>query len=214
VSVLNIDPQTPVKVDLGGGSIILQAITGGIRTVTVDVQSLSFGELTGSAHIVATNVPLDSAKPLDKLGIVFTISEDNVRTLGKFLSGLDLKQIDVGKGVIRIGTEFNLIFFTIPVSVDLKPSAKDGGISFEPKTVILAGNEISVADLRANPQFRALAGDLLKSQQVCVASYLPKALTISDVHVSHSNLVVTINGDGTALGGSGLSTLGSCPAAK
>ncbi len=214
VSVLHIDPKTPVKVDLGGGSIILQAITGGIRTVTIDIQSLSFGELTGAAHIVATNVPLDSAKPLDTLGIRFTIGQDNVRTLGKYLSGLDLKQIDVGKGVIRIGSEFTVLFFTIPVSVDLEPSAQDGGIAFEPKTVILAGNEISVADLRANPQFRALAGDLLNSQQVCVADFLPKALTITDVHVSQSNLVVTIKGDGTALGGPGLSTLGSCPAAK
>lgn len=214
IKVLGVDPKTPVKVDLGGGSILLQAATGGIDKVTVDVASLTFGDLSGAAHIVATNVPLDSSKPLDKLGITVTIGQDNVRKLAKFLSGLDLKQIDVGNGVITIGTEFNVIFFTIPVSVALEPSAKDGGISFDPKTVTLGGNKISVADLRANPQFSALAGDLLKSQQVCVATYLPKALSIDAVKVSGSNLVLSIDGDGTALGGSGLSTYGTCPAAK
>jgi hypothetical protein len=212
--VLGIDPKTPVQVDLGGGSIILQAITGGVDEVKVHVASVSFGELSGAADIVATNVPLDTSQPLDTLGIVLTIPQDNVRKLAKFLSGLQLTRIDVGKGVIRIGTDLTVLFFTVPVSVDLQPSAKDGGINFDPKTVILAGSEISVADLRASPQFSALAGDLLNSQQVCVASFLPKALTIDDVRVSGTELVVSINGDGTALGGAGLSTLGACPAGK
>ncbi|MEO8095034.1 MAG: DUF2993 domain-containing protein [Pseudolysinimonas sp.] len=211
IRVLGVDPKTPVDVDLGTGSIIVQAITGGIDTVTVDVPTLSFGALTGAAHIVATNVPLDSSKPLDKLGIVLTISQDNVRKLGTFLSGLDLKKIDVGNGVITIGTEFSIFIFTIPVSVDLEPSAKDGGIVFDPKTITLNGNDISVADLRANPEFSLLAGDLLKSQQVCVATYLPKALTVDTVQVVKTDLVVTIDGNGTALGGSGLSTNGTCP---
>ncbi|MCU1580133.1 MAG: hypothetical protein JWP19_2337 [Rhodoglobus sp.] len=214
IRVLGIDPKTPVQVDLGGGSIILQAITGGVDEVKVHVASLSFGELSGAADIVATNVPLDSSRPLDKLGIVLTIPQDNVRKLAKYLSGLQLTQIDVGKGVIRIGTDLSVLFFTVPVSVDLQPSAKDGGINFDPKTVVLGGTEISVADLRANPQFAALAGDLLNSQQVCVAGFLPKALTIDDVRVSGTNLVISINGDGTALGGPALSTLGACPAGK
>jgi hypothetical protein len=214
IRVLGIDPKTPVQVDLGSGSIILQALTGSIGEVKVHVASLSFGELSGAADIVATNVPLDSTRQLGTLGIVVTIPQDNVRKLAKFLSGLELKQVDVGNGVIRIGTDLTVLFFTVPVSVDLQPSAKDGGISFDPKTVILGGSEISVADLRANPQFSALAGDLLNSQQVCVAGFLPKALTIDDVHVSGTDLVVSINGDGTALGGPGLSTLGACPAGK
>lgn len=214
VKVLGLDPKTPVQVDLGGGSMILQAITGGIDTVTVDVPALSFGELSGAAHLVATNVPLDGSKPLDELGITLTVSQDNVRKLGKFLSGADLKQIDVGDGVITIGTDFTVVFFTVPVSVGLEPSAKDGGINFDPKTITLGSNTISVADLRGNPQLSALAGDLLKSQQVCVAQYLPTDLAVDDVHVSGSDLVVGINGDGATLGGAGLSTLGTCPAAN
>ena len=214
IEVLKLDPSTPVDVDLGSGSILLQAAGGAIHTVDVTVQKLDFGDLSGSATIKATEVPLDAAKPLKTLDISMTIPQENVRKLASSLSGSQLKQIDVGNGVITIGTEFNIIFFTIPVSVDLVPSAKDGGISFDPKTVKLGDQDISVADLRASPEFSALAGDLLNSQTVCVASYLPTALKIVDVHVSHSDLVVGINGDGAALGGPGLSTVGTCPAAK
>lgn len=211
ITVLKLDPKTPVDVDLGSDSIILQAITGGIDRVIVDVPAVSFGELSGAAHIVATDVPFDSSKPLDTLAITVTISQENVRKLAKFLSGLDLNKIDVGNGVITIGTDLNFLFFTVPVAVDLAPSAKDGGISFDPKTVKLGDNEITVADLRGNPEVSALAGDLLNSQQLCVASYLPKALTVDDVRVVKTDLVVTIDGDGTALAGNELSTNGTCP---
>lgn len=214
IEVLKLDPATPVDVDLGPGSILLQAAFGAIHTVDVTVPKLDFGDLSGSATITATEVPLDSAKPLKTLDISMTIPQENVRKLASSLSGSQLKQIDVGNGVITIGADFTVLFFTIPVSVDLAPSAANGGIVFDPKTIKLGDQDISVADLRANPEFSALAGDLLKSQTVCVASYLPTALKVVDVHVAHSDLVVGINGDGAALGGPGLSTLGTCPAAK
>ena len=213
IQVLKLDPATKVDVDLGGGSVILQALRGSIDEVTVDVAELSFGDITGSAVITAAGVPLDGAQPVDKLGIVATVSETNVRKLASFMSGIELKTIELGDGVITASTEFNVLgFFVIPVSVDLVPSAVDGGISFDPKTITLAGEDISVADLRASPEFAGIAGQFLQSQDFCVASSLPKALTITDVDVVGSNLVIAINGDGTALGGPGLSELGVCKA--
>jgi len=211
VEVLALDSATDVDVDLGGGSLILQALGGSINSVTVDVAELSFGDITGSALITATGVPLDSAEPVDTLGIVATVSEANVRKLSSFMSGIELKTIELGDGVISATTEFDILgFFVIPISVDLVPSAVNGGISFDPKTIILAGEEISVADLRASPEFAGLASQFLQSQTFCVASSLPKALTITDVDVVGSDLVIAINGDGTALAGPELSELGVC----
>lgn len=212
VEVLKIDPATPVEVDLGEGSVLLQAARGALDQVDVQVDSLTFGELTGSASISARTVPLDSSKPVEKLGIVLSVTEANVRKLSGFISGVDLDSIELGNGLIRLGTDFEVLFVTIPVAVDLAPSADDGGISFEPKTIVLGDQEISVADLRASPQFRALAGDLLNSRDFCVASYLPEALTIDDVTVVGSDLVVSIDGDGTALSDPALAALGVCPA--
>lgn len=212
IEVLALDPATPVDVDLGGGSVILQAIRGSIDEVTVDIDQLAFGDVTGSAVLTAADVPLDSSKPVGQLGIQVTVSEENVQKLAGFMSGTELKSIELRDGLIRVATEFNLIFFTIPVSVDLAPSAAEGGIAFEPQTILLGDEPISVADLRNSPEFSALAGSLLNTQVFCVASYLPKALAIDDVDVVGTDLVVSINGDGAALGGPDLSTKGTCPA--
>ncbi len=211
VSVLHLPETTPVKVTLGEGSIILQALSGAIREVDVEAQDVTFGELTGDAVIHATKVPLDGSKPVDTLDITVTIDEENVRTLAGSLSGLELNSIELQDGVIAIGTEFNIFnFIVIPVAVDLAPAAKDGAITFDPVTIYLGEDPISVADLRDSPEFSSFAGDLLKTQTVCVANSLPQALTVVDVQVVGSDLVVKVNGDGTPLSGPGLSTMGVC----
>lgn len=212
VSVLALPEDTPVQVTLGEGSIILQALSGAIREVNVSAQDVTFGQLTGDAEIAATRVPLDGTQPVDTLDISVTIDEENVRTLAGSLSGLELNSIELQEGVIAIGSEFNILnFIVIPVAVDLAPAAEDGAITFDPVTIYLGDDPISVADLRNSPEFSSLAGDLLRTQTVCVADSLPQALTVVDVQVVGSDLVVRVNGDGTALSGPGLSTMGTCP---
>jgi hypothetical protein len=212
IQVLALPKDTPVDVELGSGSVILQALSGSIREVTVGIDTLTVGPITGSARLVATDVPLDAAAPLSTLGIVVTIPENEVRKLAGNFSGLELKSIDVGDGVIAVGTEVNILgFLIIPIGIDLAPAAVEGGISFDPQVIRVGKDEISVADLRASPEFSAIAGDLLRSQDFCVASSLPRALTITDVAVSGSSLVVTLSGDGAVLGGEEMSTMGECP---
>ena len=213
VRVLHLEPNTPVAVDLGSGSILLQAASGVIDEVKIHVDTVTFGEITGSAEIRATKVPLDLTKPLDTLGITVTVSEENVKKLACSLSGTALTSIELTKNVIRVGTDLQLLFLSLPVQVDLLPTATASGIGFEPQSIVLGTNTISVADLQAS-QFSGLAGDLLKTRVVCVASSLPQALTISDVDVVGKNLVIIVTGDGTALGGPDLATNGSCPAAN
>ncbi len=211
VEVLKLDPAAKVDVDLGSGSVLLQAARGALDQVNVHVDTITFGDISGEAQITATQVPLDSSKPLDKLGIQVTVTEENVTKLSGFLSGIDLKTIELKDGLIRIGTDFSFLFISVPVSVDLNPTAKDGGINFDPVTILLGEQQISVADLRGNPQFSALAGDLLRSRDFCVAGFLPQALTLDTVQVVGTTLVVGIDGDGTALSDPALSTLGTCP---
>jgi hypothetical protein len=213
VDVLQLDPAADVVVDLGTGSVLLQAARGAIDEVDVQVDTITFGEISGAARITATEVPLDSSKPVDVLDIEVTVTEENVKKLSGFMSGIELTSIDIENELIRIGTEFSVVFFTVPVSVDLQPTAQDGGINFDPVTILLGDDEISVADLRASPEFSAIAGDLLASRDFCVASFLPQALTIDRVDIVGTDLVLGIDGDGTALSDPALSTLGTCPAA-
>lgn len=211
IEVLALPADTPVDVTLGEGSIILQALSGAINEVDVTADRLTFGELTGDASVHAEKVPLDGSIPVDRLRITMTIAEDDVRALAGSLSGLELKSIELQDGVIAIGTEFNILgFFVVPVAVDLAPGASEGGITFDPVTIYLGEDQISVADLRNSPEFSAFAGDLLRTQTVCVAGSLPQALTVDDVQVLGTDLVVSVNGDGVALADPRLSTMGTC----
>lgn len=212
IEVLKLDKNTEIAVGLGSGSILLQAISGSVNDVTVDIPELELGEISAGASVTAAGVPLDMSKPVEKLGITVTVTEEQAQKLKTFLSGIDLTSIELGSGVISVGTDFDVFgLLKVPVSVDLAPSATEGGIAFDPETIVLDGNPISVQDLRDNPLVSALAGQLLASRTFCVAEYLPQALTLTDVDVVGETLVLKINGDGTALGGPEISTMGVCP---
>jgi hypothetical protein len=209
LTALKLDPATPVDVDLGDGSLLLQALAGRVNDVTVGIDTLTVGEVTGSAVLTARGVPLNESQPVEELGAVVTISEASVQQLSEYLSGIDLDSIELGRGVITVGTELSILFITLPVTVDLVPSAVDGAVRFTPETITLDDQNISVDDLRNNPIIGGLAGSLLNSQDFCVAASLPAALVVTDVQVVASDLVVTITGDGASLGE--LGTTGTCP---
>ncbi|WP_179691834.1 LmeA family phospholipid-binding protein [Salinibacterium xinjiangense] len=211
VAALKLDPNAAVDVNLGDGSILLQAAAGSLDDLRVHIPDFVLGEVTGEAEITATGVPIDTSKPLGTMGIEVTIDEANVQKLSGYLSGVDLTSIELRDKFIRIGTNIDVLLTNIPVAVDLAPSATDGGISFEPVTVLLGDQQVSVADLRAIPGISGIVGNLLGSRTVCVASYLPRGLTVEDVTVVGTDLVVSINGDGVALEGAGFSQQGTCP---
>lgn len=211
IETLKLDPKAQVEVNLGDGSILLQAMAGSIDNLSVHIPAFTLGEVTGKAEITATGVPIDSAKPLKKMSIAVTVTEANVKKLSGYLSGTELASIELRDKFIRIGTSINIFFASIPVEVDLSPSATGGGISFEPVTVLLGNQQLSVADLRAIPGISGIVGTLLGSRTVCVASYLPQGMKVDGVKVAGTNLVISINGDGVALDSATLSARGTCP---
>lgn len=213
VDALTLDPATEVDVDLGDGSILLQAAVGTLDNLSVTIPTLKLGEVSGQAALTATAVPIDLTKPLGTMNIEVTVDEANVRNLSAYLSGATVTSIELTNNLIRVGSEVDILFATVPVAVDLAPSADGGGVSFTPVNVLVGSEQISVDDLRAIPGIGDVASTLLTSRDFCVASYLPQALAIRDVRVVGKNLVVSLNGDGATLGGPGLSTMGTCPTA-
>src|SRR5690606_17946834 len=81
IAVLGLEPDADISVDLGGGSIILQALTGRVAVVDVEVPELAFGELQGAATVHAESVPLDQNAPVERLDIRFTMLEEHIEPL-------------------------------------------------------------------------------------------------------------------------------------
>lgn len=210
IAVLGLPADAEVDVDLGGGSIILQALTGRVAQVDVGVPEVAFGELSGAATVRAEGVPLDANAPVDSLDIRFEMTEEALAPLADNISGLELQSLTLEEPQIFAATEFDLFGFLLPISMGLEPGAQDGRVTFTPTTVRIGEDEYSAGELAENPFFAALAGPLLQQQQLCVAQELPRALTVTDVAVDGALLVVSIDGDGAALGGPDLSTPGTC----
>ncbi|MBH0055165.1 DUF2993 domain-containing protein [Salinibacterium sp. SWN139] len=211
-SSLNLETTAGVAVDLGSGSLIVQALTGGLDVVTIDVDSFEVNGLESSVSVVATGVPIMTSQPVGTLSMDVSIAGSEVSKLATTLSGTGLDSIELEGSAIRVSTVFKLLFFEIPVALDLVPVAAGDAVAFEPESVILGDQQISVADLRENPLVSGLAGSLLSSQEFCVASSLPTALTIDSVEVANDNLVIQLSADGIALDDAAWQQYGTCPA--
>jgi hypothetical protein len=109
---------------------------------------------------------------------------------------------------IVASTQFSFFGFQIPVGMGIEPSADEGKIVFTPTSIRLGEDNYTAEELRET--FGGFADQLLQQQSFCVAENLPAALTIVDVDVVAKDLIVKVDGDGTALGGPDLSTPGTC----
>lgn len=210
VAALGVDPKTDVQVKVGGGSVLLQALSGKLTVVDITVPKLAFGDLVGAATLHATQVPLDENAPMQKLAITYRVSEKNVRVLASDLSGMKLDTITLEQPEIVANASFSVFGFGIPVGLGLTPSAVKGQLVFTPTSILVSGQKFTSKQLIATPGLGALARNLLKQQSFCVAQYLPKALTVTSAKVADRQLILTISGDGAALGGSGFTTKGNC----
>lgn len=209
VAVLGLDPATPVSVDIGGGSVLFQAMAGRLDSVDVTADEVTFGELTGAATVHAEGVPLDANAETRELDVTFEIGEDQVvAALGDNLSGIELQSVVLEEPEIVVATEIDLFFFKLPIEMGLVPSAEEGAIVFTPTTITLGDEDYTADELRK--ELGELADAFLQQQTMCVDESLPVALTVTDVDVVATDLVLQINGDGAALGGPDLSTMGTC----
>jgi len=210
VSALGLPASADVTVDVGSGSILLQALGGSLSTVDVRVPKLAFGELVGSADIHATQVPLDVSKPLGTLTASYAIEERDVSALASNLSGLDLERITLTEPEIVSSSSFSILGATVPIGLGLAPSAHKGQLVFTPTSIRVAGQTFTASALRASPIFGGLATLLLRQQPFCVAEYLPRALELSSAKVVGHRLVAGFTADGAALGGPEFRTMGTC----
>jgi hypothetical protein len=210
IEVFALPADTDLDVTIGPGSLIAQALGGKIDSVNVVANDLAFGGLAGDVVIDATGIPLDSAVPLDTLRVQLTAGEEELQALSGYLSGIDLTSIELRDSSVAIAAEYTFFALTVPIGVELEPAVVDGQLSFQPTMITLNGNELSVDELTSGP-LGGIAGPLLGAQSLCVAQYLPVGISLTDARIADEKLVVELSGDGAALGGAELSTMGTCP---
>jgi hypothetical protein len=209
VAVLALPEDAEVDVELGPGSIILQALAGRVDEVDVDVPEVAFGALSGAVRLHAEGVPLDEAQPVDVLRIDFAIGADDLTALGQ--GAEDAPNFEVAEGEVRLSSEFALFGATIPIGLALEPSAQDGALVLTPTSVTI-GEETFDAGSSDDSFFGQIVAQLFQPQTMCIAASLPQALVLADASIDESELVLAFRGDGASFGGPELTTPGTCPA--
>lgn len=211
-SSLGLTSTAPVSVDLGDGSILLQAASGHIDNVTVTVDPLVLNGLTGSATLKAKDVPLSQTKPVPSLDVTVFIPTS---TLTKAISTVPdlarLKPVVTTKGdqVVVTGT-FSLFGLPQTVAVTLTPKVTNGQPSFVVDTASFDGASVSVTVL--DRYLPGLSSALESGTTLCIAKDLPAAFTLTGVEVTGDSIVSTFSGDGVELNSASLAQKGTCPA--
>ena len=209
IQVFELEPDARVDVEIGPGSMLAQLISGSIDSVDVGVPDAEFGPVAGDVRIALTDVPLEATAPLGTMDVRLSVPEANLASLTSSLSGVELSSIELVDDRVAVATEFEVFGFPVPVAVQLDPESTNGEIGFAPSEVSVNGAKISIQALRDGPLW-GIVGPLFSTQSFCVAEYLPQALTVTDVAVEGKRLIVELEGDGEALGGTAFTTLGAC----
>jgi hypothetical protein len=209
IAVLALPEDAEVDVELGSGSIILQALAGRVDSVDVDVPEVAFGAASGAVHVHAEGVPLDESQPVDVLRIDFAIGADDLGALGQGAEGAP--EFEFAEGEVRLSSEFVLFGATIPLGLTLEPSAADGALVLTP-TSVTVGEETFDAGSTDDSFFGQLVAQLFQPQTMCIAASLPQAFVLADASIDDAELVLSFEGDGASFGGPVLTTPGTCPA--
>lgn len=200
--------EQEVDVDFGGGFLILQALGGSVDHLTITASDVAIAGASGDIVLTASGVPLNIEGTVDSLGARVSIDESSVQALLPAVTGAG-GTIAFESNQLVVTTQAEFFGQTAPVVVVLVPSAANGQVSFEPVSMTVDGDDVSVDDVRAGAYGPGPAA-MLTPPSVCVAELLPASLALSSASIEGDALVLVFAGSQVSLAGGGLTTKGAC----
>lgn len=186
--LLSLDSDQPVTVDIGGASVIAQVLTGRLDEVSAGVDNVTIGDLTGGVHLDAQGIPVNLSdpassltQPIDKVEIQFSVTSDSLQKIGRFVSLGAVNDVHLVDNDIYVGSNVSLLGVPLSVGMGVEPFAEDGTVGFTPQYVQFNGTQTSAADFQA--KHPTLGPVLFAPRSVCIARWLPQALTVDAVAV-------------------------------
>jgi hypothetical protein len=209
-TALDLPSTAPVHVNLGSGSILLQAATGSIHDVTVDVDPLVIDGLTGSAVLTAHGVPLSSTAPVRSLQVDVSVPQTTITTGLQKIPALAqfTPRVTVSGQDATVTGSFSVFGFIQHVSVTMTPKVSAGRPEFVITTAKFDGSTISVTQL--DKDIPGLATVLQSGTSLCIANALPKSFVLTGISIRGQSLVSTFTGNGVELNEASLSQRGTC----
>ena len=178
---LNIPVDHEIDVDVPG-PILPQLIVGSLAEVTVSSNDVPLEGITADITAHASDVPIRGDADWSGATATVTIDQPQLQTLLEGVDGFPASTVGLDPPDVTATFDLDAVVTTIPVGVALTPSALDGKLVLTPTSLRVAGAEIS-ADAIVH-QFGAIASTVVRDWDVCIAQYLPEALTLTGVTVA------------------------------
>jgi hypothetical protein len=200
-------PADELDVEVSG-AVIPQLISGTLTEVRIASEEVTFGPFTGGISLVAQDVPIRGDAAMGGATAVVTVDQAQLQALMATVDGFPEETLGLADPHVTISTE--LVFFGIgfPIGVSLAPSAVDADLVLTPAALQLGGADISAEELR--DRFGGVADAVLRDWTVCIAEYLPAAVTLTDVVVDGDQLVAGFDVAGEVITDPAAQANGSC----
>lgn len=189
------------------GLVLPQVIGGTLTSLAASSENVTLGPITGNVSANATDVPIRGGEPVGSIDGTIVIAQDELLKLLKD-ENIPLDNVVVQDGQITGEGDFNLMGLTVPVSVTLGLSVDNGTVMVTPISAKAGGVTLDGDKLR--DALGGLGGDLLGPYPVCIAQYLPKAVTVTGVALGDGNATVDIAVDGNITTDPSLADPGVC----
>ncbi len=198
------------QIDVGVNEPVLPQVLGGtLDRLDVSSDDVALGGVVADVSVRATDVPIRvDAEDIGSAEATITFGEDQLQTLLTGVEGIPETGLTLTPPTASFDTELQLFALTVPVGVDLTPSADAGAIVLTPTAVRVSGAEIAADALRR--QFGVAGEALLSPREICIADRLPAGLVLREVRVEDAALVAEVDVDGAIIRDAALQANGTC----
>lgn len=200
---LNVPIDQPIDIDIPG-PILPQLIAGRFGSVTITSDDLPLGATDGTAPILvgdvvftADDVPIRGDGDWSDATATLRLDEAQLDALLRGIDDFPVDTVTLDPPDVGVTIDVAIFALTVPVGVDLVPSARNGDLVLTPTTLRVAGAEVS-ADALVD-QFGALATTVIREWDVCLAQYYPAAIELAWVRVERDGIVADLTIDSAIL---------------
>lgn len=208
VSRLGLPADQDVDVTVEG-TILPQLIAGRFDDVTVATDEVTLGNgFTGDVTVSATGVDFRGDASAQSAAAVVTLDAAQVQALMANVEGFPAATVGLAEPNVTMATELEFFGARIPVGIGLTPTAQNGDLVLTPAALSLGDAEIDADDLR--DRFGGVADGALRDYTVCIAQYIPAAMTMTGVVVVGDELVADLSIDPRVISDAALQANGTC----
>lgn len=205
-SELGLDGDTvDVQVD---GVVIPQLISGTLDDVSVSAPDVTFGELSGDVAVTITDMPIRADAAAGPGTATVRLDQAQLQALLSTVDDFPAEGVGIAAPDVTLATELSIFGIGVPVGVGALPGVADGNLTLTPQSFTAAGATVSADQLRS--QFGGIADRVLRTWDICIAQYLPAALTLTSVAAEATEVVATFDIDGAVVVDTTLRQDGTC----